>query len=136
MTAFRRSWAPRCVLLALLASSAGAQPAASSWVSQDGLYRLSYVSALSPIVINRIHRWTLRVQTIDGEPVVGARFRIRGGMPAHDHGLPTQPRVTKELGPGEYLLEGMRFHMTGEWEIEIRIESEVGNDTATIPLEL
>lgn len=123
-------------LIALLVYAAAHGNENTSWSSQDGLYRLSYTSALSPIVINRIHRWTLRVETSRGEPVLGARFSIRGGMPEHDHGLPTQPRVTQELGGGEYLLEGVRFHMTGSWEIEIRIEASAGNDTAIIALEL
>ena len=34
-------------------------------------------------------------------------------MPEHNHGFPTAPRVTENLGEGDYLLEGMRFNMGG-----------------------
>ena len=51
-------------------------------------------------------------------------------MPEHDHGLPTAPRVTRELEPGRYLLEGVRFHMGGRWELILQIETAGAADTA------
>ena len=72
----------------------------------------------------------------NGEPVEGANFVIDGGMPAHDHGLPTQPRVTAELGEGRYRLEGMRFHMHGSWEITIEISADGKTDTVVVGLTL
>ncbi len=122
-------------LVCLLSCAAG-WAASAYFESRDGLYRVSYASTLVPIAINRIHRWTLRLENADGKPVTGARFVVSGGMPIHDHGLPTEPRVTRELGDGNYLLEGMRFHMAGQWEIEVRIEADAGSDTAVIALEL
>lgn len=47
------------------------------------------------------------------------------------HGLPTQPQVTKELEDGTYLLEGMKFSMTGWWEIKLTIETAAGIDRVT-----
>ena len=114
----------------------GAQDEADSWVSRDGLYRIRYTSELQPITINRMHRWTLYLETSDGAAVDDAALSVRGGMPEHDHGLPTSPRVTDELGDGRYRLEGVRFHMQGLWEIEVRIEAEAGSDTALISLVL
>ena len=115
-----------------------ALPAAETtyWSSRDGLYRITYESELTPIVINRIHRWTLRLEDANGNPVTGADIRVSGGMPIHDHGLPTQPRVTEDLGTGEYRLEGVRFHMAGSWRIELRIAAAPGSDVAVIPVEL
>jgi hypothetical protein len=57
-------------------------------------------------------------------------------MPVHDHGLPTAARVTREVDAGSYLLEGLRFHMSGQWEIEITIETDATTDTVVITLEL
>lgn len=107
-----------------------------SWLSRSGHFRVSYESDLQPIVINRMHHWVLNVTDKDGEPVSGATLRVAGGMPAHDHGLPTSPRVTRELAPGRYLLEGLRFHMTGEWQIEVAIEVEELRDVAVILLQI
>jgi len=44
-------------------------------------------------------------------------------MPMHDHGFPTAPRVTKELGNGTYLLEGVKFNMPGWWQFVFCIEA-------------
>lgn len=106
------------------------------WPSNNGLYRVSYKSDLDPIEINKIHNWTLHIETAAGDPVTDAKIMIGGGMPAHNHGLPTQPSVTKNLGHGNYLVEGMRFHMQGDWEITITVDAAAGHDTCTIPLKL
>ena len=97
---------------------------------------MSYESELQPIVINRIHRWTLIVTDKNGAPVEDAVITVDGGMPVHDHGLPTEPRVTGELAPGHYLLEGLRFHMAGSWQIVVTIESGDTRDTVVIDMDL
>lgn len=107
-----------------------------SWTSDGGLFTVSYTSLLAPIQINRLHQWVLHLEDNEGEPVSGASISVEGGMPAHDHGLPTNPRVTEYPGNGDYLLEGLRFHMQGRWEIELTIEDGTNRDTVTIPLDL
>ena len=104
--------------------------------SASGRYRVSYSSELEPLAINRIHDWVLHVETTGGEPVVGAQIAIEGGMPEHDHGLATSPRVTEELGGGDYLIEGLRFHMPGRWEVvvSLRVVSEPDRCTLSFVL--
>lgn len=106
------------------------------WVSERGLFKVRFESTLNPIVINQIHAWELFVATAGGRPVEAAEVTITGGMPVHDHGLPTVPRVTKELGDGNYRIEGLRFHMRGDWEITITIHASGKIDVVTIPLRL
>ena len=60
----------------------------------------------------------------------GANINLKGGMPEHDHGLPTQPMVTEEIRPGVYLIEGIRFHMPGAWQMLFSIEIN-GQTTST-----
>lgn len=105
-------------------------------VSRDGLYKLVLTPHLSPLAINRLHAWTLELLTADDEPISAATFAVSGGMPEHNHGLPTNPRVTRELGNGRYVLEGMRFHMPGSWEITIEIDASAGRDSAIVKLQL
>jgi hypothetical protein len=112
-----------------------AESLADEWVSRDGIYAVQYESALDPIDINRMHSWTL-VVTRDGAPVEGADINVTGGMPEHDHGMPTRPRVTADLGDGRYQLDGMRFHMNGEWEIVVEILADDRRDTVVIKLVL
>lgn len=126
------------VLLLFLMGTAIPQqnPERPSWLSREGTFRVSFTSRLQPIVINQIHSWVLHVETPGGEAVEGAAISVTGGMPAHDHGLPTEPEVTRVLGDGDYLVEGLRFHMNGEWELEIKISAGGVMDTAIVPLKL
>ena len=124
------------LLLALSLTPIDVRAADSTWQSRGGNFIVSYDSDLQPVVINRIHRWTLSVTDSANRPVEGATLSVDGGMPEHDHGLPTRPRVTRETSPGHYLLEGMRFHMNGTWEIEITIDAGGKSDVAIIELEL
>jgi len=107
----------------------------TEWQSARGVYTVTVVSSLEPIDINQMHSWTLHI-TAEGVPVANAELAVEGGMPAHDHGLPTRPRVTMELGDGNYKLDGMRFHMQGDWEISIEIEAAGKTDTVVVMLTL
>jgi len=134
---FRRWRAGRSNVAAAIVLLAMAVPAAwaDDWVSERGIYVVSYESSLQPIAINQMHAWTLHISS-DGEAVVGAELSVEGGMPMHNHGLPTRPRITKELGEGKYQLDGMRFHMQGDWEVSIEIKADGRTDTVVITLAL
>ncbi len=119
------------VLVLIIAQDANAE----SWDSERGVFTVGVATSLDPIRINAIHSWTLTI-TRDSRPVEGARITVTGGMPEHDHGLPTSPRVTEEIGEGRYLLEGMRFHMNGHWEITIAIAASGSRDTVIVTLQL
>jgi hypothetical protein len=84
-------------------------------------YVVSYTPSVSPPPINQLHTWTVRVTTPDGQPVEGATIGVDGDMPQHGHGLPTRPQVTRYLGDGQYLVEGMKFQMGGWWVADFTI---------------
>ena len=111
---------------------------ARSKLTEAGRYRITVASEAEPIEINAMHAWTVRVETPDGEPVEGAALAIDGGMPEHDHGLPTAPRVTSEPATGEYRVEGFRFQMPGRWTVTFEVSEGQGgpSDSATFELEL
>ncbi len=104
--------------------------------AEAGELRVSYSTPAGPPEINRIHSWILHVESTDGVPVENASIEVIGGMPEHDHGLPTQPRVTEELGNGDYRLDGMRFHMRGYWEITVTVVTAERSSVVVIPLHL
>jgi hypothetical protein len=81
---------------------------------------------------------SVRVSVADsaGLPIEGATISVDGGMPQHGHGLPTQPRVTRSLGQGEYLVEGLRFNMGGWWVLNLAVDGRMGRDTVTFNLDL
>jgi hypothetical protein len=99
--------------------------------STGGIYRAALVPPAQAPAINQMHSWKVKLAGADGTPVRGARFAVDGGMPQHGHGLPTQPRVTRELGDGIYQLDGMKFSMTGWWEIKLAIQGPQGPDKVT-----
>lgn len=89
-----------------------------------------------PLALGKLHAWELSLKLPSGEPVTGASFVVDGGMPQHRHGLPTQPRVTRELGEGRYLMEGVKFSMSGWWELKLKVEAAQGADQVTFNLVL
>lgn len=107
-----------------------------TWISKRGLFTLSYESSIEPITINRMHNWMLHIKTADGAVVTDAVLSVVGGMPEHDHGLPTRPRITNNLGDGNYRLEGLRFHMAGEWLLEVTIDDGERTDSVNISLSI
>ena len=120
----------------LLVALTSVAETATSKMSEQGLYRVSYSSKLDPIAINKIHGWVLHLKTATGAPVMDAEIGVSGGMPKHNHGLPTAPRVTEYLGNGDYLVEGMKFQMGGRWVITFSIATDDGNDSVSFELGL
>ena len=66
----------------------------------------------------------------------GATVTVDGGMPAHRHGLPTQPQAAPGDAPGQYRIEGVRFQMPGEWVVTFTIQADALTDQVTFPLTL
>lgn len=96
--------------------------------SDNELFRVSYMSSEKTVPVNQMHQWTLHVETADGQPVDNATITVDGDMPQHGHGLPTRPQVTKNLGDGDYLVEGMKFQMGGWWVMDFTISADGQTD--------
>lgn len=123
------------MLFLTLQGSAVAGDDEREWLSVRGIFKASF-EVDDPIEINKIHSWVLSIQTISGDPVTTAEISVDGGMPLHDHGMPTRPRVTENLGNGRYRLEGLRFHMNGQWEVSVTVKADGEVDTVIIALDL
>jgi YtkA-like protein len=104
--------------------------------SESGLYRGTILPQGDSIPQGRLQRWTLHLETADGAPVDSATVSVDGGMPQHGHGLPTSPRVTRALGNGDHLIEGVKFNMGGWWVVRFAITSSAGTDTVSFNLGL
>ena len=109
---------------------------ASTLLSERGLYEITYAVEQSPVPINQIQTWMVRVTTPNGEPVEDAEITVDGGMPQHGHGLPTAPQVTDYLGNGTYRVEGMKFNMSGWWVLNFEVTQRGQTDGATFNLVL
>lgn len=113
------------------------QPEWSSWFeSEEGAFRVRYRSELGAISINEMHNWDIQIEDAQRSAVADAEFEVSGGMPEHDHGLATSPEVEPTSEPGLYRLTGLRFHMPGQWELELAVRAGHNEDDITISLRL
>jgi hypothetical protein len=109
---------------------------ATSKMTDDGLFHVSVSSNLDPLALNEIHSWIVHVETADGDVVENATITVDGGMPEHNHGFPTAPEITEDMGGGDYLLDGVKFSMAGWWELKLAIADGDQSDEVTFNLVL
>ena len=104
--------------------------------SEGGRYRATIHPQGDSIPQGKLQRWTLHLETPAGSPVDSAVVAVDGGMPQHGHGLPTKPRVTRALGNGDHLVEGMKFNMGGWWVVKFRVNATAGADSVVFNVKL
>jgi len=97
--------------------------------TDNGLYMASFVPERGVVRQGELESWLLTLKTKTGASVERAAIAISGGMPQHNHGLPTSPQVTDYLGDGRYRVEGVKFTMSGWWQLRFAISSGAGSDT-------
>jgi hypothetical protein len=102
--------------------------------TDGGHYRVTARPADGALVLHRMHDWIVGIELSRQDSEVPTAVHFDGGMPAHDHGFVTRPRVTRNLGGGEFLVEGVKFHMPGDWVLQITVASRGGAERATLPL--
>jgi hypothetical protein len=134
---WQRAWSARIALLVLLPAATDDGRAAEGWLeSESGAFRVQVLPGQQPLPLNVMHVWTLEVQTAAGQLFSAAELQLEGGMPAHDHGLPSAPQVLQDTAPGRYRIEGLRFHMQGDWVLWLTIRYEGREDRVRIPVRL
>jgi hypothetical protein len=116
------------------------RPAASEFglgprASVEGRY-VATLEPATPLRPRQMQTVRVTVRDAEGHAIDEAQISIDGGMPQHGHGLPTRPRVTRNLGNGIYEIEGVRFNMGGWWEFKLAIAGARGADTVTFNLAL
>jgi hypothetical protein len=133
------------VALALLAvvalSACSTMPAADQFgfgprTSSQSRYTATIEPPSEPLKPRRMLKMQVSIRDAAGRPVDGATIEVDGGMPQHGHGLPTKPRVTRNLGDGRYEIEGLRFNMGGWWELSLAVTSPAGADRVTFNLQV
>ena len=106
----------------------------SAVTSRSGRHRVSVRPAGAPVDLGVIHDWIVRIERADGSAATPSLVAFDGGMPEHGHGFVTAPRVTRALGDGEFLVEGVKFHMAGAWELRVALMGSEGADEASIAI--
>ena len=117
------------------ACSQATRPAESEFglgprTSAQGIYKAT-LNPPEPLRVRKLQTIEVSVVDANGKAIEDATITVDGGMPEHGHGLPTQPRVTRNLGEGRYQIEGVRFNMGGWWEFKLAITTAKGADSVT-----
>ena len=110
----------------------------TSWeeFTQSGDLKVIIQPQAEQYQIGQYHNWIIVVRDISGNAIENANITVDGGMLGHGHGLPSQPIVTKHVGNGSYLIEGVLFNMSGEWTLNFYIQTPSHKDRARFDIEL
>ncbi|MDX8450251.1 FixH family protein [Mesorhizobium captivum] len=102
----------------------------------SGLFVASFEPERGVIRQGELQSWLLTLKTAAGAPVEGAAITVFGGMPQHNHGLPTSPQATDYLGDGRYRIDGVKFTMSGWWQLRFAISAAAGSDSVVFNIVL
>ena len=108
---------------------------AGTWQSTlRGHYQVSIYPSNPPIKLGQIHSWIVEFRDSDNLPTTPDHISVSGGMPSHKHGLSTTPRVTEMLNEGRFRIDGVKFHMPGDWVLNLGITGPPGQDILQLDL--
>lgn len=106
-------------------------------LTHDERYQISYTPAPDPIPFNEsfaVHI-DIREATAPHALVTGATLvSVEGLMPSHGHGMNTDPSV-ESLGEGRFRADGMLFHMSGRWHLDVEVSGPSGGDTVSFHID-
>ena len=90
-----------------------------------------------PIIQNEHFSLDLSLEPKNSDSKTEAKkLVVVADMPAHSHGMNTKPEVTL-ISPGKYRIDGMLFHMAGDWVITVRIDPGNGQwEQADFPVSI
>ncbi len=89
-----------------------------------------------PIAVNKLFCLSITVQGANEAWLKGLRVsKFDAVMPGHHHGMVTRPQITNQK-PGNYLIEGVKLHMSGDWSLELKLEHGQSTTQVAIPLKL
>ena len=123
-------------LLAPSGADVGGPDLSRSKPTANRLFVASFEPLPGTIKVGELHSWLLTVRTAAGAPVENAAIDISGGMPRHSHGLPTSPQATDYLGEGRYRIDGVKFSMSGWWQLRFGISAAAGSDSVVFNIVL
>jgi YtkA-like len=87
-----------------------------------------------PERLNHLHGVDIFLSTPDGRPVEGATVAVTAHHRYALNPLPTSPQVLAGKQDGAYRLEGLRFHIAGEWHLVLAIDHERNHDRASLDI--
>ncbi|MFK7890108.1 MAG: cytochrome-c peroxidase [Granulosicoccus sp.] len=119
-----------CCLLLFIICLSTVQAQMWSLKSASGRYNVT-IDRPKKVSLGAEQRWLVQVVDGNGRLAQINAVDIKGGMPAHQHGLVNTPVWT--LDEQQHLvIESLRFHMPGSWFFELRFRDENGWDSVRV----
>jgi YtkA-like len=103
-------------------------------------YRLRWRTS-QPVVTGDLFSVETVLTDAAGAPVIGGHVRVDARMPQHGHGMATKPEAdpgvcaapdTCTHPEGRYRMDGMKFHMPGDWTVTFDVDGPSGSDRAEV----
>lgn len=92
--------------------------------SVDGRFALAVDTTPRPLPTNEHFSMTIDVTTNDPSVDLSViDIEVDADMPEHKHGMNTLP-IVKRTSPERFTVEGMLFHMPGNWEIYVILKDD------------
>jgi len=129
-----RIWGMLAITL-LIASCEQPEEQAREGLTDGGSYYLYWDAVPSSIPFNEPFKLSAMVH--DGEDPtqmhMDKELFVEATMPQHGHGMDTVPNVT--MDNGVYTIEGMLFHMAGDWELVFAVSDGETVERATFNID-
>ena len=114
----------------------GESSASSSWpatrTSDGGTFTVTLAPTEGEILQNKHFSLDLSVRAQNGAPPP-IKVSVDADMPAHRHGMNTKPELV-EKGEQRFQVDGMLFHMSGDWVITVEVTGERVTERALFPV--
>jgi hypothetical protein len=120
--------------LALVAAAPALSAAPTGGRTRAGHFTVQVVGIGSPEPLNQLHTFELMLAGPDGKPITGAAVDVSGQHRYALNPLPTSPRVRNGPREGSYIVDGLRFHLAGEWRLVFAIEFEQIRDLISLDI--
>jgi hypothetical protein len=104
--------------------------------SAAGTYELRWRATTGEIPLNEgfgLEVWVF--EPGGAQPLEDVRLRVDAAMPGHGHGMNRVPVVTRGEG-GRFFVEGLLFHMTGQWALYLDVGRGAVTERAEFEIEL
>ncbi|MGB1237439.1 MAG: hypothetical protein ACPG4U_04460 [Pseudomonadales bacterium] len=117
-----------CTVLSICALGVAAEDQGKGYSVSQGGYTLQ-LEPLQALQLNQLHSWraVLSRETPSAQwpQLQREQLMLSGGMPAHGHGLPTQPKVSAIESRSEtelqFVIRGLKFQMWGNWVLGVQL---------------
>ena len=117
------------------AEPAAPPPGPRAQTTAEGHYFVVYEPRPDPIPLNQL--FAVRVLVYDASDhtkrVRDVSVTVGAAMPEHNHGMNTQA-MPMRTADGDWVVDGMLFHMAGQWQLMIAVVTGMQVERATFDI--